>query len=173
MPGRTSSVWITPPIGAVTGRWSVRRPPRSTAAIVAIGDAEQPQPLRVPRRSAPASPVRRTARYSACAPPHSGTSTSAIGAPARTMSPGRAAIDALDEARRTCLDDRDVALVEVDRAGDRRACRRQELVRSTSAVPHAEALHRPAGSTVTPGVAGRPAASRRSLGVARDQSASP
>ena len=39
-------------------------------------------------RVSPASPVRRTARYSACAPAHSGTRISASGAPAGTTSPG-------------------------------------------------------------------------------------
>ena len=86
MPARTISSWITPPVGlAIVITWR-GCPLRSTSAISASGMPSSTSRWRDAAASA-ASPVARTARYSCCAPAHSGTSTSTSGAPAAITSP--------------------------------------------------------------------------------------
>ena len=86
-PARASSVWIVPEIGVVIVTTPFGRPLRST---LAMRPSDMPISRSRWRAAAVRSglPSRLTLRYSVCAPPHSGRSRSAIGAPARTTSPG-------------------------------------------------------------------------------------
>ncbi len=87
MPGRTPSMVMAPPVGAVTVIVACARPVRPTDEICPF---DMPS-SRIRSRMACAScssPLFRTARYSCCAPPHSGTRISASGAPRLTTSSG-------------------------------------------------------------------------------------
>ncbi len=86
-PCRASSVWMTPEIGEVMVTVPFVRPLRST---LEISPSDMPISRNRWRAAAVSSglPSRLTLKNSVCAPPHSGSSTSAIGAPARITSPG-------------------------------------------------------------------------------------
>ena len=87
MPARTTSSVMTPPLGAVMVCKGTGWPVASTRSTSAMGMPSSSRRCRAARASA-ASPTAFTARYSCCAPNHSGVSTSASGAPAAITSPG-------------------------------------------------------------------------------------
>ena len=87
MPGLTPSDVIAPDCGAVTVMIVCGRPLRATEAIIESGMPSSRRRSRAARVNA-SSPVAATARYSFCAPPHSGTRMSTIGAPLAIRSCG-------------------------------------------------------------------------------------
>ena len=87
MPWRTISSLMTPPTGVATVCSASGWPEASTRSTSAAGMPSSSSRCFAACASA-ASPVALTARYSCCAPSHSGLKSSASGAPAATTSPG-------------------------------------------------------------------------------------